>query len=208
VIKATTDPVMELLLELMEDKKARSVSQLVSLLREHVEISENQARDKVINLETQGKIKFFTQPLTLSSKISSYLKTGQASWFWIATIFALLTLVSVFLIPENFQPLSYLRSIVVVIFIAFLPGYTLVKTLFPVEVSIETFEGDFDQIERFALSICMSLVVVPIVGLYLNFTPWGIGLAPMTFFIFGFSMVFSVIALIREHRAKIKTSIL
>jgi hypothetical protein len=208
VSKTTTDSLEVLLLRLVEDTKPESVSQLVTLLSEHLQISEEQALDEIMSLETEGKIKFISQPLPSPSKISSYLETSQANWYWMATIFALLTLISVFLIPENLQPLSYMRNTLAVIFIVYFPGYTLIKALFPVEAPIKISKEKFDQIERFVLSIAMSLVVVPIVGLLLNYTPLGIGLVPMTLAIFAFSMVFSAAGLIREHRAKMKTPVL
>lgn len=206
--RKSTDSIGELLLQIVEDKKPLNVSQLVALLREQLWISEEQALDKIMNLESQGKIKFSSQPLPSSSKISSYLKTSQASWYWISTIFALVTLISVFLIPENLQPVSYVRNILGAIFVVYLPGYVFIKTLFPVEVPIKTSKDDFDQIERFVLGVSMSLVVTPIVGLLLNYTPWGIGLVPMTFTLFVFSMFFSATAIIREHQAKMKAPIL
>ena len=54
--------------------------------------------------------------------------------------------------------------------VLFLPGFTLIKTLFPTR--------EIDNIERTALSIGMSLALVPLVGLLLNYTPWGIRLTP------------------------------
>ena len=51
----------------------------------------------------------------------------------------------------------------------------------------------------------MSLVFVPIVGLFLNYTPWGIDLVPMTVTLFAFSMVFATAGLIREQQAKLMT---
>lgn len=55
--------------------------------------------------------------------------------------------------------------------ILFLPGYCFIAALFPRD-------RDFDLIERIILSIGLSLVIVPLIGLGLNFTPWGIRLEP------------------------------
>jgi uncharacterized membrane protein len=56
--------------------------------------------------------------------------------------------------------------------ILFLPGYCLIAALFPRD-------SDIDLIERIALSFGLSIAVVPIIGLGLNFTPWGIRLEPV-----------------------------
>jgi uncharacterized membrane protein len=67
------------------------------------------------------------------------------------------------------------------IFILFLPGYALIAALFPSGKSI-------DWIERLALSFGLSIAVTPLIGLMLNYTPWGIRLEPIvasiTLFIF------------------------
>jgi hypothetical protein len=208
VSEIAADSLEEMIFQVIKEEKPQNVSHLIALLRDRLQISEEQALNKIMDLETRGRIKFADQPQPSPSNISTYLRTSQASWYWITIIFALLTLISVFLIPENLQPVSYLRNVVGAIFVLYLPGYTLIKTLFPVEMPIKTSEENFNRIERFVLSISMSLVVVPIVGLLLNYTPWGIGLVPMTFTIFAFSMLFSATAVIREHQAKMKTPIL
>ena len=51
----------------------------------------------------------------------------------------------------------------------FVPGYTLTSALFPKI-------GDLKRIVRAALSFGLGIAVVPLIGLALNYTPWGIGL--------------------------------
>ncbi|MCG8401328.1 MAG: DUF1616 domain-containing protein [Firmicutes bacterium] len=79
-----------------------------------------------------------------------------------------------------------LRVILGLPFVLFLPGYTLIAALFPRS-------DDLDGIERVALSFGLSIAVVPLIGLALNYTPWGIRLYPilvsLTAFIFLMSWV-------------------
>ena len=56
--------------------------------------------------------------------------------------------------------------------VLFVPGYTLIAALFPKKC-------DLDGIERLALSFGLSIAVVPLIGLGLNYTPWGIRLTPV-----------------------------
>jgi uncharacterized membrane protein len=94
---------------------------------------------------------------------------------------ALLLVALVFLAPE-----SSARQILGLVFVLFLPGYAATAALFP--------ENDqIDGIERVALSFGLSIAIVPLIGLGLNFTPWGIRLDPIlasvSAFIVGASLV-------------------
>lgn len=46
-----------------------------------------------------------------------------------------------------------------------------------------------DGIERVALSFGLSIAIVPLIGLVLNFTPWGIRLVPIAVSVAGFTLV-------------------
>lgn len=56
------------------------------------------------------------------------------------------------------------------------------------------------DIERIALSFIMSLAVVPLLGLILNFTPFGITLATELIMLLTFTISISLIALIRRSK--------
>jgi uncharacterized membrane protein len=55
------------------------------------------------------------------------------------------------------------------IFALFSPGYALVATVFPKR-------HDLDIVRRLALSFGLSIVVVPFIGVFFNYTRWGINL--------------------------------
>jgi uncharacterized membrane protein len=48
----------------------------------------------------------------------------------------------------------------------------------------------------------MSLALTPIVGLILNYTPWGITLTPITLSLLALTTVFATAAILREHQSK------
>jgi uncharacterized membrane protein len=83
---------------------------------------------------------------------------------WLATIALLVAIL--------FAP-SYLARIALGLpFVLFFPGYVLIAALYPRR-------SDLDGVERVALSLGLSLAVVPLIGLVLNYTPWGIRLTPI-----------------------------
>lgn len=76
-------------------------------------------------------------------------------------------------------------------FVLFFPGYTLIAALFPGR-------EDLDGIERVALSFGLSIAVVPLIGLLLNYTPWGIRLYPILFSLNLFVLAMSVLGWYRR----------
>ncbi len=83
---------------------------------------------------------------------------------WLATI---ALLVAILLVPNNPA-----RIVLGLPFVLFFPGYVLIAALYPRR-------SDLDGVERVALSLGLSLAVVPLIGLVLNYTPWGIRLTPI-----------------------------
>ena len=108
-----------------------------------------------------------------SQRLKEYMLSDRSYWFWATIILAIVTTVLVFTVPEDSYPLSYLRNFLGLVFVLFLPGYTFIKALFPAHVPVEASSESLELIEIIALSFGMSLALVPIVGLLLNYTPWG-----------------------------------
>jgi uncharacterized membrane protein len=77
--------------------------------------------------------------------------------------------------------------------VLFLPGYALIAALFPRK-------NDLDGIERLALSFGLSIAVVPLIGLGLNFTPFGIRLIPILVSLSVFTIAMLMIAYIRRSK--------
>ncbi len=111
-----------------------------------------------------------------------------------------------FTIPETAYPIAYIRNVLGIIFVLFLPGFAFIKALFPTTVPLKTTSESLDDIERVALSFGMSLALVPIVGLILNYTPWGIRLTPITLSLLALTVICATAAIAREHQTKLKTA--
>ncbi len=69
----------------------------------------------------------------------------------------------------------------------FLPEYSLIAALFPRK-------GDLDGIDRIALSFGLSIAVVPLLGLALNYTPFGIRLVSILIVLSIFTVSLAVVA--------------
>lgn len=89
------------------------------------------------------------------------------------------------------DPWGPLRVLLGLPYVLVLPGYALVAALFPERhrtyqvtkgeegQETEEVEEGIDGLERAALSLGLSIAVVPLIGLGLNYTPWGIRLVPI-----------------------------
>lgn len=82
---------------------------------------------------------------------------------------------------------SLLRQIIGILFVLSFPGYTLVAALFPQKRSLSL-------IERIALSLGLSMILGPLIGLLLNYTPRGITLYSVSFPLSVLTIGLSVIA--------------
>lgn len=87
--------------------------------------------------------------------------------------------------------------VIAILMVLFIPGYTLVAALFPGKEEI-------DWIERIALSFGLSIPVVPLIALVLNFTPFGIRLVPIVLSILVFSGVLGLVAYFRRMKLPVE----
>ena len=193
-----------IIIRLVKENDPRNVRQLIALVKEQLHLSEDEILAAVLNLQSQGKLRLDSSTVLVSQKLSEQIKTGKALWYWATLVIAVLTVAIVFIVPEDFYPWSYLRNTLGLIFVLWLPGYSIVKALFPKQMPLKTSSENLDIIERIALSIGMSMAVVPMVGLLLYYTPWGIGLAPVVLSLFTLTLISATAAVIREARIKRK----
>jgi len=104
-----------------------------------------------------------------------------------------LAVIILVLVIHLLPDITALRVIFGLPFLLLFPGYTLILALFPRK-------GEMDGIERIALSFGLSFAVSALIGLGLNYTPWGIRLLPVLYAISLFVFLMSAIAIWRQHR--------
>ncbi len=106
----------------------------------------------------------------------------------IIVIFVISTGLFIMFAPPN---VAIVRTMLGVPLVLFLPGYALIASLFPRK-------NDLDGIERFALSFGFNIAIVPLIGLGLNLTTFGIRLIPILLSISFFTLVMCLIAYFRR----------
>jgi hypothetical protein len=189
---------------MVERDRPETVRELLKLVQEKYRLPEEEIAQHVLDLQNQGKLTFSGQSASHMTP-KAYVFSSQAYWYWVTIGLVLGTVASVFVIPENLFPLVYVRYFLGSFFVLFLPGYAFTKALFPKQVPIRTGSEEIDNIERFALSAGMSLALVPMVGLALNYTPFGITFVPVTLSLLALTIIFATAAFLREQQPSVST---
>ena len=107
---------------------------------------------------------------------------------FIIIAYTILTVIFIVVLPLSD---TWIRTVLGLPMVLFFPGYALIAALFPKK-------GDLDGIERIALSFGLSIAVVPLLGLGLNYTPWGIRLIPILVTLVIFTLTMCVITIYRR----------
>ena len=180
---------------ILSNEHPKTVKQLVKLVQLKNDIPEQEIMERVLLLQDQGKIVLKDQ-LPLSFTLKDYMLSVHAYWY-LMTIALAATTATLILANLEHTPIIgsifiYVRYLFGSIFVLFLPGYSFIKALFPVK--------EIDNVERAALSIGMSLAIVAINALILNYTPWGISTTPITLSLLGLTLTLSTIAVGREYQ--------
>jgi hypothetical protein len=208
--KPAEDELDQQIIRTVEKEKPENVQQLIDKVQALSSKPKQEILDRILRLQQTEKIHLRPPQTPTPEKLTSYLRSNRALWYWITMSLAVATAIVVFTVPEGDFPLVYLRYVLGTVFILWLPGYTFIKALFPQNLpfaktlahSLDTSEKGLDAIERTALSIGMSIALVPIVGLLLNYTPWGIRLTPIVLSLLALTTVFATAAIIREHQTR------
>jgi len=194
--KQSENTIDQYILEVVRKNNPETVNELVKLVQPKYSVPEEEILGHILYLQNQGKIALKNHQAPVTPMLRSYIFSSNASWYWTIIAVAAATAALVFTVPESAYPFVYARYALGAIFVLFLPGYTFIKALFP--------EKEIDNIERAALSIGMSLALVPLTGLILNYTPWGIRTTPVTLSLLALTTIFATAAITREHQTKPK----
>lgn len=85
------------------------------------------------------------------------------------------------------------RTILGLLMVLLIPGYALIASLFPRK-------DDLEIIERLTLSFGLSIAITPIIGLLLNYTPFGIRLDPILISLSIITVILCIVTFFRRKR--------
>jgi len=174
-----------------------SVKQLYDALKvTRGSLTEAEATDLVWGLVDRGEADIEDIPPATKS-VREYLRFWERNLpLYLSLTVSLGTLLVVYALPDDF-PLVVFRWVLGSVFVLFIPGYVAVEALFP--------KGrELDGIERLALSVGLSLAMVPLVGLLLNYTPWGIRLDPIMVSLTVLTVGLALVAFARRFRLSVE----
>ena len=169
----------------------RTVKDLARLVSPHEDVYEDEFEAALKEAVNQGAFEL-KEPSRNTETARHYLSTVTVSgWLWATMILVACAVTSATLIPDIF-PVNMIRWVLGSLFVLYLPGFTLVELLFPEGTSL-------DGLERFALSVGLSLAIVMFDGLILNYLPWGIRSTPIIVSLSLFVVSFAAFAAVRKY---------
>jgi len=181
----------EYILQTAKEKKPETIKQLIKLVQQRFHFSDEEILKHILRLQSRGKITLKEKTVAVA-KFSAYMVSSKAIWYWATLIFTGLTAVLALQIPENAYPMVYTRHVLGSFLVLLLPGYTLIRALFPAK--------SLDIVERIGLSIGMSIALVCLDAFFLNFTPWGITLLSLVLSLSLVIVIFATIAVLHERQ--------
>jgi hypothetical protein len=131
--------IKEFIISVVKDEKPENVHRLVKLVQQKYRLTEREATDLILQLENEGKIRL-TQKETSPLTLKDYVFSSRATRFWATIALTLATPIAIFAIPDDAYPTVYIRYVLGAIFVLWLPGFTLVKALFPLKKEMDTIE--------------------------------------------------------------------
>jgi len=188
-------PLKELITQRVKAENPRTVRDLFKIVRERrPALAEEEFIQSIKELKDSGTLELELPPPKVDSYLAYLTIIGENAWFYLVVLVALATMLAIYILPLYVLPnqIVIFRWVFGSIFVLFLPGYATVQALF-------SGRRELDSIERFALSVGLSLAVTPLVGLLLNYTPWGIRLDPIVVSLSIFTLGMATIGTIRKY---------
>ena len=122
--------------------------------------------------------------------LASYLAGPEGWWFWLYVFGVAMGAAAAFLVPRSPAELEFVRVVMGAPSLFYLPGYGLLRSLYP--------ERRWGSPEEAAMSISLSLAILPLVGLVLVGSPLRMTVASTAASILGLDVVLGLVAAYRR----------
>jgi len=178
----------EVVKKVARERKGARLSEFIKEVASKAKISYDRASYYTYLAWKKGIIDIL--PEKLPKTFPQYFLSIESLWFHILFVFVVSTILLALYVTK--PPLIYLRYVFGSLYVLYVPGAVLLEALYPRGEELE-------PLERLALSIGLSLALVPLVGLILNYTPWGIRLVPIIISLALLTLSLAIIALYRKY---------
>ena len=178
----------EVIKKVARERKGAGLSEFIKEVASRAKISYDRASYYTYLAWKKGIIDIL--PEKLPKTFPQYFLSIESLWFHILFVFVVSTILLALYVTK--PPLIYLRYVFGSLYVLYVPGAVLLEALYPRGEELE-------PLERLALSIGLSLALVPLVGLILNYTPWGIRLVPIIISLALLTLSLAIIALYRKY---------
>ena len=206
----TNDEIRKIIIDIVDKQKPETAKQLIDLIQGRYDVPHEKTINLLLELENEGQLHFTERKVIRANSGIAYMLSQRMLWYWTTVVVAIVTTIAVFTISDSNYPMVYLRLVLGISFVLFLPGYASIKLLFPTNLPKnipfltkdpkDSRNENIDTMEMVTLSTFLSLVITTIVGLVLNYSPWGIRLAPITLSLLALTVAFATVAMVRNYQ--------
>lgn len=180
--------------EILKPLKVQPVSPVADKSPQEKVMSYRQSLDKTTETIDQGRLKSVPKD-PVKEKVEKKSVPPKKLSFTTNTpldilVIIILSVLSLVTVSIPLLNNSIVKTILAGLFIFIIPGYLLMTLLFPGKESLEV-------IERWGLSVIISLALTSVIGIILFYTPLGINLSSILMIIGIISIILSAVAYIR-----------
>jgi uncharacterized membrane protein len=194
-----TSSLRTVIIDTINKDHPQNVTQLIDSIQKQTPASTNKIFEALFELQAEKKLTFKEQVFDANpNNLVDALR--KSTWYWI-TLTLIVASSFVFFFASlglNSIYLLYIQSFFGFALVLFLPGYAFVKLLFGSKMPFGH-DTNTDYIILVGLSVGLSVVLVPIAGLALNYTPWGITFTSLTITLSALTYIFANAAVVREY---------
>lgn len=126
--------------------------------------------------------------------ILSFINLSRVRWYILIIFISILSTVLI-IISDNSNMSIYFRQVISIPFMFFFPGYVLVNNMYSV--------NEIGDVEMLTLSISLSLIIVPSIGLLSNYVGLDINKGTQTYLILFFILIMSIIGIYKTYKSNL-----